>query len=269
MIRLFKAWSAWDNVDGFDCVRINWFCQDKNHHPGRYAEIIKNYGSLSPADREYSERIADEYLTGIETDQIRIYLRSDDYIIEVDEIAQIRTYLQRNNYSFEVEEIPLPIDLTDTLTLKDYFDGGEAHVIRTIPEPEKHGITFDLGLCYCLAASPLTVQVPSSYADNGQEFMERLMKKLNIAPVGDIRKIVEWVYQNYGAYVQRNKYTTDGERFASFVLHKQDSDYQLPDLKDAVGDIYRETELHATFGKSKWERIEEKQRWLAEQGRPT
>ena len=37
----------------------------------------------------------------------------------------------------------------------------------------------------------------------------------------------------------------------------------------AIGAVYRETELNVRRGKSKFDRIGEKQRYLAEQGWPT
>ena len=89
MIKLFDAWSDVDNLDGFDCVRISWFCYGGNRkHPiADYSDVIRDYCSPDSAFKKINEPHVDEYLTAAEVEELKTWARHTAYEIKTEELS--------------------------------------------------------------------------------------------------------------------------------------------------------------------------------------
>jgi len=77
-MKLYRAWSIFNDFHKSRGVTVNWFCWSRRSPHTSYSEVIVGYDQLTSIDRRYARNTADELLTESEVAELRAYLLATD-----------------------------------------------------------------------------------------------------------------------------------------------------------------------------------------------
>lgn len=185
-MRLFKAWSKFNNFNGQDQVTVNWFVVGRPKPIAPYEDVIIQY------DETDEEAWCDQ-----------LYI--NEFFTEA-EITELRDYLlQSHQVELEVEELPLPV-MSGSLSYGLILISGE-NQFYSLADEEGYNLSVSVLGHFDKEIKNIPTLLPDEDVKMGIRFVEILLKSLNVPAVekNDLVILLNKIYDVTGYYIKKDK----------------------------------------------------------------
>ena len=243
MIRLFKAYSIYDNFDGHDQVTVSWFCRGRGRPLGSYEKLIEDYLSMLPEHRDMARACVRQFLT-------------------MEELEEFRQFLLARRIGLIEEEVPLPVhrDQWDRVSRRGYwFDNSRKGVVSWLIYPEGQALSMRMGYYYDVRTCPPSIELSKPGLYYGKNSASKVLSKLGISPPDDdIKQAVKNLYDREGLYLEHTC-CWDEESYARKLLKQLDVSPSLDQIT-ALANMFDDESIKVVHGNNRIQRLEEKEK---------